>query len=59
MGTVNEKSRVTSFISNPQEVAIMHKIEEAVRNSREYENVNANISRKINAKQGITPADLL
>ncbi|OWA54272.1 putative ATP-dependent RNA helicase DDX28 [Hypsibius exemplaris] len=46
----SDRGQVTSFITYPDEAEVVHKIERAVRAATVFENVNANITRRINIK---------
>ncbi|OQV11600.1 hypothetical protein BV898_14098 [Hypsibius exemplaris] len=54
----SDRDQVTSFITYPDEAEIVHKIERAVRDAKAFENVNANITRRINIKHGMTHEEL-
>ncbi|OWA54270.1 putative ATP-dependent RNA helicase DDX28 [Hypsibius exemplaris] len=54
----SDRGQVTSFITYPDEAEVVHKIERAVRAATVFENVNANITRRINIKYGMTQDQL-
>jgi hypothetical protein len=54
----SDAGQVTSFVTYPDEVEVVHKIEKAVRDATQYENVNANITRRISVKYGMTTDDI-
>lgn len=51
-------SHATSFVTFAYEAPMVREIEEAARRTAALNNVNANITRKINARFGLEPGDL-
>ncbi|OWA50376.1 hypothetical protein BV898_14895 [Hypsibius exemplaris] len=50
----SDRGQVTNFITYPDEAEVVHEIERAVRDATAFGNVNANITRRINIKHGMT-----